>query len=139
MMSQLKERACLSKSVQGRLRAGGSCVEKQQPTDLCVTEPGQRRQESFVPVRESLQVLGDELRFTERSTESMPRDEGPKAGSPNHTREADESSPKRSGVRPAPVLSTLRRKRVCGSRWCSKRVWQATRHNASAQEAQGHM
>ena len=57
------------KSAQGKLCAGGSCVEKQQPRDLCVTEPGQRREQSFVPVRESLQVLGDELRLTERSTE----------------------------------------------------------------------
>ncbi|CAE7820944.1 unnamed protein product, partial [Symbiodinium sp. KB8] len=48
---------------------GGSCVEEQQPRD------GQRREESFVLVRESLQVLGDELRLTD-------------------TREADESSPK---------------------------------------------
>ena len=32
---------------------------------------------------------------------SMPRDEGSRAGSPNHTQVADESSPKPSGVRPA--------------------------------------
>ena len=47
------------------VRGGQLCREAAAKRLVC----GQRQEESFVPVGEGLQVHGDELRLTERSTE----------------------------------------------------------------------